>query len=98
MYALSVMFTIDPARSADFREASLRHAANTKTNETGCLGFDVFVAEGDPNRFYFHEVYVNKAAVEDIHKKAPYLAEFGQKTRDWILSRELITWNSADND
>ena len=96
MYALSVMLTIDPAHAEDFREAALRHAANTKTNETGCLGFEVFAAEDDPNRFYFHEIYVNKAAVEDIHKKAPYMAEFGQKTRDWVVSRELLSWNSVD--
>lgn len=98
MYALSVMFIIDSARSADFKEAALRHAANSKTNETGCLGFDVFVAENDPNRFYFHEVYVNKAAVEEVHNKALYMAEFAKKTKDWILSREILYWNSADGE
>lgn len=96
MYALSVMFAIDPAHADDFKEAALRHAANTKTNETGCLGFDVFVSETDPTRFYFHEIYANKAAVEEIHNKATYPAEFGQKTRDWITSREKFSWNSAE--
>ena len=96
MYALSVMFVIDPAHAQDFKEASLRHATNTKTNETGCLGFDVFVSESDPSRFYFHELYANKAAVEEIHNKAPYMAEFGQKTCDWIRSREILFWNSAE--
>ena len=96
MYALSVMFTIDPAHANDFREAALRHAANTKTNETGCLGFDVFVAENDPNCFYFHEVYVSKSAVEDIHRKAPYMAEFGRKTQSWIRSRELLSWSGVE--
>lgn len=98
MYALSVMFTIDPAHSEDFKTVALRHAANTKANETGCLVFDVFVAESDPNRFYFHEAYVNKAAVDDIHAKTPYLAEFRKKTGGWILSRELSVWNSVDEE
>lgn len=96
MYALSVQFVIDPAHAHDFKDAALRHAASTKTNETGCLGFDVFVAENDPSRFYFHELYANKQAVEDIHNKAPYMEEFRKKTGDWIRSREIHFWNSAE--
>jgi quinol monooxygenase YgiN len=90
------MFRIDPAHSGEFREAALRHAGNCRTNETGCLVFDVFTAEDDPNRFYFHEVYANKAAVTDVHNKAPYLADFRKKTGDWILSQEFVTWLSVD--
>jgi autoinducer 2-degrading protein len=98
MYALSVMLSIDPAHCEEFRHAALRHAGNTKTNETGCLIFDVFVAQDNPNRFYFHEVYVNKAAVEEVHNKAPYLAEFRKKIGDWVLSQEILAWTHADED
>ena len=92
MYALSVMLSIEPAHCDAFKEAALQHALNTKTNETGCLAFDVFIAEENPNLFYFHETYVNKAALEDVHKKAPYFLAFGEKTRNWILSREVRAW------
>lgn len=93
MYALSVVIKVDPAHSEEFKKAALQHAANTKTNETGCLGFDVFAAEDDPSLFYFHEVYSSKSAVTDVHNKAPYMAEFSQKTGGWIVSRDLRAWN-----
>lgn len=96
MYALSVMLTIDPAHVEDFKAAALRQAANTKANETGCLAFEVFVSADDPTRFYLHEAYVNKAAVDDIHDKSPYMAEFRKTTQNWVVARERLCWNSAD--
>ena len=96
MYALSVMITVKPEHALEFQEAALRHAANTKTNETGCLGFEVFVAESDPARFYLHELYSSKQAVEEVHAKAPYLATFRETTKGWILSQDIQTWNGAE--
>lgn len=96
MYAISVMMEIKAERVEDFKAAVLAHADNTKTNESGCLGFAVFQAEGRPELFYLHEVYVNKQAVEQVHKKAPYLAAFGEATKDWVLNKDLKTWETAE--
>lgn len=96
MFSISVIFDIDPDHAEEFKAASLRHAHNSKTNESGCLGFEIFVNTDSPNKFYFHETYVNKAAVDDVHSKAPYLAEFGKLTAGWIRSRQIDTWNSAE--
>lgn len=96
MFAISVVLEVKPAHVEEFKAAALRHAHNSKTNETGCLGFDVFVSTDSPSKFYFHETYVNKAAVDDVHAKAPYLKEFGELTADWIVSKELHTWNSVE--
>ena len=96
MFAISVMFTIDPKHTDEFKAASLRHAKNTKTNETGCLCFDIFCSTDEPTHFYFHETYVNKAAVDDVHSKAPYLAEFFALTAPWVVAKEIRTWNLAE--
>ena len=96
MYAISVMFDIEPDHIEDFKAAALAHADNSKTNEKGCLGFAVFQSYDREDRFYFHEVYESKAAVDEVHGKAPYLAEFGRITKPWILKKELETWESAE--
>ena len=96
MYAISVMMDIDPDHVEDFKAAALAHADNTKTNETGCLGFAVFQSTSRPDRFYLHEVYVNKEAVEQVHSKAPYMADYRNTTSGWVLTKELETWETAE--
>lgn len=96
MYAISVMIDVDPAHAEDYRKATLAHASNTKTREKGCLSFTVFRSPERPDRFYLHEVYENKAAVDDVHSKAPYLAEFSALTSPWVVAKVLETWESAE--
>lgn len=96
MYAISVMVEIAPEHVEDYKNAALAHADNSRTNETGCLGFAVFRSQDKPNRFYLHEVYESRAAVEEVHNKTPYMAEFRTRTAPWVLSKELETWESAE--
>jgi len=95
MYAISVMFDIDPEHAADFKAAALTHARNSTTQEPGCLVFEVFQSTERTNRFYLHECYVDKAAVTDVHQKAPYMQEFRQKTGGWIKSKQIEHWTSV---
>ncbi len=96
MYAISVMVDIDPDHAEDYKNAAMAHADNSRTNETGCLGFAVFRSCDKPNRFYLHEVYENRAAVEEVHNKTPYMAAFKALTAPWVLGKELETWESAE--
>lgn len=96
MYAISVIFEIAPDRVDDFKAAALAHAVNSKSNEPGCLAFDVFWSAEQPGRFYFHECYTDKAAVEEVHNKASYFAEFGKKVAPWIVKKERHVWDSLD--
>ncbi len=95
MFSISVMFDAIPAHSEEFAALSLKHAANSLTEE-GCLQFEVYRSQDNPNRFYFHEVYKNRAAVDDVHAKAPYLAEFRNKTDPWIAAKSMEVWNSVE--
>ncbi len=94
MFAISVMFSILPEHRQDFLAASQQHAANSRT-EKDCIAFEIWSSPDDPDLFYFHEVYASKKAVDDVHVKTPYYAEFGRKTAPWIRSRDLKVWNSV---
>lgn len=95
MYALSVFLDVAPEHAEAFKAAALAHAANTIGNEAGCLAFEVFQAPDNPSRFFFYECYTDRAAVEEVHNKAAYFAEFGRKTSAWILHKEKAVWNGA---
>jgi quinol monooxygenase YgiN len=41
----------------------------------GCLRFDVYQDQDDDNRFYFHEVYRDQAAL-DAHRTMPHFARW----------------------
>lgn len=94
MFAISVVFEIDPARAEDFLAAARLHAANSRA-EAGCLAFDIFRDPDRPERFYFHECYRDRAAAENEHRKAPSFAEFGAKTKDWIRTKDLAVWDGV---
>ena len=92
MYAISVILDVDPKHIEDYKAAALTHAHNSKTQEAGCLAFEVFQSTERPDRFYLHEFYVDKAAVTDVHQKAPYLEVFRQKTGGWVKHKQIEHW------
>lgn len=92
MFALSVMFTIAPQHVDDFKKAALAQAENTLSNEKGCLAFSVFQEEDNPEHFYFHELYADKAALDEVHSKTAYLANFREVTNPYILERTVHRW------
>jgi len=94
MLNISVMVEVHPEFLEQYREAILWHANNTFTKEEGCLGFSVHVHEKDPNRFFLYESYRSRRDFEEVHKVAPYLAEFGKKTAPWVKSKEILVWDN----
>ena len=95
MYALSVMYDIDPARREDFIRFALAHAERCLAREEGCLEFRVFQSPDNPDSFYFHEVYADRAALEEVHATTEYLAEFRSTITPWTRHREVHTWKSV---
>ena len=43
--------------------------------ETGCMQYELFQAQSDPQIFYFFEKWADQAAF-DLHSAQPYLKEF----------------------
>ncbi|MDL2216465.1 antibiotic biosynthesis monooxygenase [Desulfovibrio sp. OttesenSCG-928-M14] len=95
MHALSVFFEIDPQHITDFKEAALAHAANSLGNEPGCLAFEIFQAPDNPVRFFFYECYTDLQALEEVHNKAAYFAEFGPKVSPWVVRWKRSDWTGV---
>ena len=93
MLTLSVMVDVHPGFADQYKETALRHANNSLTNEEGCLVFAVHQHEADPNRFFLYESYRSRKDFEEVHKLAPYLAEFGKLTAPWTKSVEILIWD-----
>lgn len=95
MITLIVTFDVDEAQVEAFRRESLAHAARCLDLEKGCLSFEVLRAKDKPARFLFYEVYADRAAFEDVHNKAPYLAAFREKVGPWIKGSDRACWLNA---
>jgi quinol monooxygenase YgiN len=69
MYALNVWLTVqDPANTAAVRNLLQEHAGLSQ-KEPGCLRFEVYQSDVDPNRFLLVEQWTDKAAWE-VHRQA----------------------------
>ncbi len=96
MFAISVVFKVDPAHREEFAKLSLTHAHNSESREEGCLDFRIFQSPDDPNTFYFHEAYKNRAAAEEVHARTEYLAAFRAATDPWIKKKDMGVWESVE--
>lgn len=90
MLAISAIIEVKAEHIEDFKALAARHAANS-LKEEGCLAFDVFMGQGAPAKFYFHERYIDQAAV-DAHGKTPYFADFLEQTGKWAVAKDIVVW------
>jgi (4S)-4-hydroxy-5-phosphonooxypentane-2,3-dione isomerase len=94
MIALFVSLKVKP----DQRDRFLAVAEDDSTGSVrdeggGCLRFDVYQDQQDENRFYFHEVYRDQAAL-DAHRTMPHFARWSQASQEVLAepaSRQLTT-------
>jgi quinol monooxygenase YgiN len=74
---LSIVAKVRAAKGKGDALAALlqEQAAVVRKNEPGCLVYRPHRSTKDPDLFIFYEQYKDDAAFE-IHRKAPYLAEY----------------------
>lgn len=94
MLALSVMIETFPEFTDQYREAVMRHAYNTMTNEVGCVQFTVHEHASDPDRFFLYEAYKSEKDLTEVHQTASYFKEFQDKTKSWVKSSQVERWAS----
>jgi autoinducer 2-degrading protein len=73
--AIWVKVRIKPAERARFLAAIEQDALGSERDEPGCCRFNVLQDAGDPNTYYFYEVYRDEAALE-AHRAAPHYAKW----------------------
>jgi quinol monooxygenase YgiN/quercetin dioxygenase-like cupin family protein len=69
--ALFVSLHVRPEARDELLEALAAQANASRTEEAGCLQFDVCVDADDPNHFVLYELYCDEAAFE-LHRQTPH--------------------------
>ena len=97
MYVIVVSTEIKPEHRQDFLKAALQDAHDSSLNEPGTRRFELIEDESNPNRFYFMEVYEDKAAFE-AHGNGPYFQAFvaavsgyEAKPSTWLVRGTLVS-------
>ncbi len=77
---------IEPTRVDEFMDCMKIDALGSR-KEAGCLRFDLLRDNEKPNRFFFYEIYDDKAAV-DVHKATPHFKAWSDfKESGGVLSQ-----------
>jgi autoinducer 2-degrading protein len=72
----------------EFLEVIKYDAVHSVQDELGCLRFDVLRDNDDPLKFYFYEVYKDKAA-QLAHRETPHFAKWAEFMK-YGLDREVV--------
>jgi len=94
MYVVSVTVQVRPECVAQFIEATLDNARNTRT-ESGNVRFDVSQAADDPARFLLYEVY---RTPDDFraHQQTDHYLRWKQAVAEWMAQpREGVKHDSV---
>jgi quinol monooxygenase YgiN len=83
VYCYVSQFEVRPEHRDAFLELVQRHAQECLETEPGTVHFWFFQEDGDPNRFYVFEAYVDRAAF-DVHRAGPVLARNGPLVRPML--------------
>jgi quinol monooxygenase YgiN len=64
MYAIFGVINVKPEHVRAFREATIREARDTVSDESGVFQFHILTDADTPNRFYYFEIFRDEAAAE----------------------------------
>lgn len=94
--ALVVEIHVQPGQRDAFLARLRQHRANVLANEPGCLGFEILLAEEDPDALVLYESYRDEQALTD-HDAAPYFQAYREDTAAMIASRRRILCRPASD-
>ncbi len=89
MYVLLVQIDVKPEHRDPFVAAAGEHARRARRNEPGTIRFDVIADGSDPNRLYYYEAYLDKAAF-DAHATGESIATFRAETQGWSNGPTIV--------
>lgn len=93
MYVVSVTIHVKPHHLAEFIEATLDNARNTR-QEPGNLRFDVSQAVDDPGRFLLYEAYLSEDDFK-AHQQTEHYHRWRETVADWMAQpREGVKHNT----
>ena len=93
MYAVSVIFDVEPASRAGFLGLVAKQAANSLRLESGCHTFDVWTDSARPEIFLY-EIYASRAAFE-AHLESDHFKSFDGAVATMVRSKSVVTYDAA---
>lgn len=84
MLNLLVSVNVRADKREQFLTAITLNAAGSVREEPGCLQFDVFEDESEPNHFFFYERYTDRPAF-DAHKASEHFAAWRAAADDVLV-------------
>lgn len=96
MFNIYVVFKCFPGKREDFTKA-LNEKGYTEAirNEEGCIRYDFYFSEKDPNELLLIEGWESKAH-QEAHIKTPHMAEVLKMNADYVESAELTEFNIVE--
>jgi quinol monooxygenase YgiN len=91
MFVVTVTFEARPDRASAFLARVRRQAADSLSQEEGCLRFDVCTDPRRPERVFLYEIYRDEAAFRDHLKSAHFLA-FDAEAGPMLGTKSVETW------
>jgi quinol monooxygenase YgiN len=76
-----VTFEVPPAGMASFLEISKENSKASRTEESGCIGFDVLLPKDEPNTVMLIESYRDEAAYK-AHRVTPHFLTFVKRAQE----------------
>jgi ABC-type methionine transport system ATPase subunit len=89
MRALFVTVRMKPEYRDQILKGALEDGRGSREDEPGCLRFDVFQDDSDPNTIYFYEVYRDDAALA-AHRAAPHYPAWGNLPAEWFVDQKAV--------
>ena len=77
MICMLIEVHVKPSALEEFLKVIKHDAVHSEGDEQGCLRFDVLRDDEDPLKFYFYEVYRDKAA-QLAHRQMPHFAAWAK--------------------
>ena len=81
MVVMIIEVTVKPGMEREFLQLITDDALHSKSDEPGCLRFDVLQDAGNPAKYYFYEAYRDDAAHE-AHMRTPHLKRIDARMAD----------------
>lgn len=93
--ALVVEIRTQPGQRDAFLARLRQHRAKVLANEPGCRGFEILLAEEEPDSLVLYEAYQDEQALEE-HDATPYFQAYREDTAAMIASRRRILCRPAN--
>ncbi len=94
MFAVALQFQIGPEAWDDFMVLVKTHAASSRTDEPGCLRYDVCTDPKKVGDVFLYQVYKNEAAFGK-HLATPHFLAFDEANTGMVLHKQMRTYREV---